>query len=501
MKQKYFLFVIVLSALLAAFAYTQINVLFLCLAWSPFFYNILLNSTNKNKILNGFIYGFIYGLCLFSWTSHALKNYSSLGNFSFFITLILSVYYGFYYAILTFVLNWFKNKFYSTSYFFYLGIVSIFVLIEELFSYLYQGIPFLNLRLGFTISKSLYLIQLASIGGVAILTFIVVLINCLFAKYFLDKKRSNLIGVVSVLSVSFFVGILLFQNKEISLSKSFKVTLATGNINPKLSWNESTGNNLATNYISLSQEAASSNPDFILWPESVFPWVYVKNDDLINEILKSNSEKEITHIFGLNIKNENTLNEISNSAVFISNKDKRTSKYIKNISLEAFEKPFLNTFQIPFSYNDNIIYKNIGNNHPVITNKGIIGVLICNEAIENAIIAKQVKNGANCFFVLSNDGWFKDTYISDYHFYIARIMAVAYNKDFALTSNCGTNGFIKSNGEIIDEAKSSNPIIKSSKLIVNSKNTIYNQYPFLIHSVLLFFIFFNFFTTLKFRQL
>lgn len=501
MKQKYILLVIILSALVAAFACAKINAMLICIAWAPFFYNIYTTFSTKQKIKNGFVFGFVYGLFLFSWTFTALKNYSSIGNFSFIVTILLSVYYGVYYAVLSSILSWFKNKFHSNSWFFYFAIVSIFVLIEELFCYLYQGIPFLNLRLGLAFSKILYLIQLTSIGGVAVLTFLIVLINCFIAKYFFDKNKNSLYFVASVILISFFIGFLLYHNNNSITDKELNVALATGNIDPKLSWNETTGNTLAENYIALSKEAASANPDFILWPESVFPWVFDKNDDLIKEILKSDKQKEITHVFGLNVKNEKTSNEISNSAVFMSNKNKNTAKYIKNISLVAFEKPFLNTFQIPFSYSGNIVYNNKGKAQPVNTINGKIGVLICNEATEKNIYEKQVENGATCFFILSNDGWFKDTYIDDFHFYAVRLMAVSYNKDIALNSNCGTNGFIKSNGEIVLKEKSLNPFVKQGTLNLNSISTFYYHYPYLIHSFLLLFILINYFLTFKFKQL
>ena len=504
MKQKYFIFSII-AALVSAYAYTTLNMFLVCVSWVPFIYNTLYLKSNKKIFLNSFLFGFIYGLCLFNWTQIALNDYSTLSSYRFLVTIFLSIFYGIIYSVFAIVLKKINNENHKKIYLIIINnitIAAVFVLIESVLSYLYQGIPFLNLRIGFVLGKSLYFSQLASIGGVSILTFIIILTNVFIASFIKSKHKINLLGAVFVPVFSIIVGFILFFTYKTHNVNAIKVSVVSGNIDPKISWSESTANALASNYFSICNEATKNNPDFVVWPESVFPWVYTENDDLIKELLKINNHQNSNtiHAFGLNSKINNSKNEIANSVLLINNKNKKIGTYYKNILLECFEKPLFNTFQIPFAYSEKSTYAKVGKPNPLNTNFGNVGILICNESIEENFVNQQVKNGANFLFVVANDGWFKDTYISLHHFYIARILAAETRKDFAISSNCGYNGFVKSSGEILAMEKSNNPLTISQKINKNKVETIYTKKPFLFTSILILITLIHLFLTFKLKK-
>jgi apolipoprotein N-acyltransferase len=49
---------------------------------------------------------------------------------------------------------------------------------------------------------------------------------------------------------------------------------------------------------------------------------------------------------------------------------------------------------------------------------------------------------------MSNDGWFRDTWLVRQHFYNARLRAVETRKDIVINSNNGWSGFIDAAGRI-----------------------------------------------------
>ncbi len=492
MKQKYFILSII-AALISAYAYTTLNIFLVCMSWVPFIYNIVSLKSKKQICLNGFLFGFIYGLCLFNWTQVALKDYSTLNSYRYLVTILLSVFYGIIYTVFAIVLSKLNNGKHKKNYLIFINniaVAAVFVLIESVLSHVYHGIPFLNLRIGFVLGKNLYLSQLASIGGVSILTFIIIITNVFIANFIKSKQKINVIVAIFVPVFSMAVGFIMFSTYETQRANVVKVSVVSGNIDPKVSWTESTGNTLASNYFSVCKEATKNNPDFVVWPESVFPWVYNENDDLIKELLKINNKPNFNtiHAFGLNSKINNSKDDIANSVLLINNKNQKIGTYYKNILLECFEKPLFNTFQIPFAYSEKYTYAKVGQPKPLDTDLGKVGMLICNESIEENFVNKQVKNGANFFFVVANDGWFKDTYISLHHFYIARILAAETRKDFAISSNCGLSGFINSSGEILAMEKSNKPLTISQKIYKNKEETIYTKMPFLFSSLLILII-------------
>lgn len=477
----------IIAAFLSAMAYIEMSIFLILISWSPFFYSIFKSTSVKSVLKKGGIFGFIYGLFLFKWIFNSLKEYTSEVIIGIGVIVFLSIIYSLAYALFAYLFFLIKKK-YSTKYFLIslLSIASVLTLFDELLSYLFTGIPFLNLRVGFTLSKSLWLIQFSKYGGVTILTFFVFICNLLLSDYFIYKTKLKLTTIfISVVSI-FTIGYGLI-NDTTSDEQKIKVSVVSANVNPKISWDSNNGNQLAQEYFSLCKQASQNNPDFILWPESTIPWAFQNNDDLVAEFLKIN-QNNATFVIGVN--KPVSSNKTFNSAAFISN-TKSPQFYSKNVLLKGFEIPLLSIFQIPFYYNLKLKYTTLNDANPIKTETGKAGVLICNESIENSQVQKEVNLGANYFFVLSNDGWFKDSYISLYHFYISRIMAVAYNKDFAISSNCGYSGFIRSNGEIIDINQSDEVYTNTQFIKENDTKTFYSKFPIAFYILLILILLIN----------
>ncbi|WP_194768777.1 apolipoprotein N-acyltransferase [Tamlana sp. I1] len=490
--------IIVLSAILSGIAGKEMIIPLFLFSWSLFFYAIFNSKQKMQALINGFVFGVVYGLILFNWILSALQDYTSNIKISLLVIVGLAFVYGAMFALFAYILHFLNGfQFKKWAFLKLLCIACSLTLFDELFSYLYSGIPFLNLRVGFTLSRSLYLTQFAKIGGVAFLSFIVFYVNLSIAQFYILKTKQSFLVIVSSILVFLGVGYALYLPNE-SPSKDVKVSVATANINPKLTWNQKNSDYLAEIYFSVCRDASSNNSDFIIWPETTIPWLYEKDDDFVDELLEINKNKPTTLIIGANkLVGEH---KIANSVLFTSNMKGHYATYSKNILLEAFEKPFLNTFQLPFYAHSKLKYINVGDARPISTKFGHAGVLICNESIEEGLIKKLVKNNANFFFVTSNDGWFEDTYISKYHFYISRIMAVAYAKDFALSSNLGFSGFIRSNGDVVAIKKSSKPLVITNTISVNKTATFYSNYPNLFLILLFLPIILNVTLALKTRQ-
>ncbi|MVO10054.1 apolipoprotein N-acyltransferase [Flavobacterium sp. TP390] len=485
---------VLLSAILSALACTEMNILLIFIAWTPLIYSLIKIDNFKKALLSGFVFGFFNGLLLFNWIYTSLSDYSTNAFLGFFVIIGLSIINSLLFLVFTSLVLIYKKYFNSKLQILNLiALASVLTLFEELVSYIFIGIPFLNVRTGFTLGKSLYLTQFSVFGGVATLSYIVFFVNICFAEYFFSKSKIYLKFLIFTLPTIFYIGYLLHSKNPVGNSNEIKVSVVTANINPKISWNSSNGNQLAQNFFELCSKATKNNPDFIVWPESTIPWVLEENDDFLKELKKINAEKSI-QVIGIN-KPYNK-DKVLNAALFFVPKN-MSQYYSKNILLEGFEKPLLKSIQIPFYINLQYKYATENKIQPVKTKHGKAGVLICNESIEDVLVRNQVNNGANFFFIMSNDGWFKDSYISLYHFYIARIMAVAYKKDFAISSNCGYSGFINSNGDILKVSQSNSVFESTHKIFSNDTKTFYSNYPYAFLMLLVIILLTNLFT-LKF---
>ena len=106
-KQNY---VVVFSAILCAYAYTSMNLFILFFSWAPFFYQSLKSSSLKTSLFTGAIFGFFYGIGLFSWIHFTLQDYSSNKILGTFVVVVLAFLYAIIYSLFSLIIYAFKIK-------------------------------------------------------------------------------------------------------------------------------------------------------------------------------------------------------------------------------------------------------------------------------------------------------------------------------------------------------------------------------------------------------
>jgi apolipoprotein N-acyltransferase len=371
-----------------------------------------------------------------------------------------------------------------------LSIAALWTLSEFALTTVLESFPLHLFRFGFSFCANTYVLQLASFGGLSLLTFFTVLLNLVFAEYFLQKKSIYLIINSCIIAVLFAFGAIAYWTYQPDfMGKPFKVAIVSDNTDPETKWDNNNGNTLADNYFKLCKEATALQPDFIIWPESALPWTYSPNDDLLKELIKISGGSKITHVIGINTENA-TDKKIYNSVYYIDNKNKVDAIYNKQILLKGLEEPIGNLL-VPFASKEGFVFAKGVDQEPVKTRFGKVATLICNEAVVENSAAEQVRDGANFLFNLSNDGWFKDTYISEHHLYYARLMAVENRKDCSIANNCGYNAIINSKGDFVERKKEIAGTVLSGMIYPNSNRTLFSHLPFLFPIILMLFFMIN----------
>ena len=323
--------------------------------------------------------------------------------------------------------------------------------------------------------KSLYGIQLVSITGQWGISFLIVVVNLLFAfaiKYF--KIKYGFYAFI-IIVLFYFSGFVIFNLFDSSAGKEIKVAIIQENLKAETRWNESTGDKLARDLIDLNYEAANYNPDLIVWSETVIPWTYLPNDDLINIALDITKESNPEHIIGILSKAETDTTKLYNSAYLINSDGVAVSRYDKINLLSFLERPLLSKdLKVPFLSESN--YTNLiqGSNHqPLKGRYAKMGVLICNESISPYEAKKTLKRGANLLINISNDAWVEGAHLIDIHFYASRLRAVESGKDIIINSNCGIGGIISGNGTIQVHNSSQYPKCITGLAKIRNSSTVY----------------------------
>lgn len=76
------------------------------------------------------------------------------------------------------------------------------------------------------------------------------------------------------------------------------------------------------------------------------------------------------------------------------------------------------------------------------------GVPICYESVYGEHLSGFVKNGAQIIFVITNDGWWRDTPGYKQHFSYSRLRAIETRRMVCRSANTGISGFIDSRGDV-----------------------------------------------------
>lgn len=474
-----------------------------CISIAPLFIFVFKES-KKASFFCGLAFGVGLGLGLFFWMIKGVGHYTGVSFwFGFLVFVVSCLLLGLYFGILLFITRffWFSNS--NLCFKILLNAVAIaalWTLLELGLTTVMASFPLHLFRLGFSFCANIYLLQLTSFGGLSVLTFFTVLLNILFAVFFIQKNTIYLV-YNAVIFVFFFVfGAVTYYNYQPTfIKKPFKVALVSDNTSPETKWNNDNGNALAANYFKLCHAAVALRPDFIVWPESALPWTYAPDDDLLKALLKISSGSKLMQVMGINT--ENTIDKRNyNSVYYIDNNAKVAAVYNKQILLKGIEKPIGNIL-VPFASKEGFVFANGVAQDPIATRFGKVATLVCNEIVVESSAAVQVRAGANFLFNVSNDGWFRDTYVSKHHLYYARLMAVENRKDCSIANNCGFNAIINSYGDVVEQKKDTIGTVVSGMLFPNSNRTLFSRFPNLFPIILAaFFILVSFYLFAKIHK-
>ena len=107
---------------------------------------------------------------------------------------------------------------------------------------------------------------------------------------------------------------------------------------------------------------------------------------------------------------------------------------------------------------------------------GSYAPIVCYESIYGEFISQQVQKGAELLFIITNDGWWKDTPGHKQHNSFASIRAIETRRSVARSANTGISSFINQRGEIIQQSSWWKVETLKASLNKNRDKTIYVQW-------------------------
>ncbi len=458
LQNKIFTFIIpFILGLITSFSLPPYSFFFLNFITFPLLLVFFISSYKKGKWISfkiGWIFGFGYFISNLYWITNSLKFEESFKFLIPFALILIPLFLGAFYGIVTLGCSFFKlNKKFSS-----ILIFSVFFSLVEYFrGFILGGFPWNLIAFAWTDYLSILQI-LSSIGTYAfnLLSLTIFLIpTIILFNYKIRIKLSFLTFATILLITNFFYGSVILKNKEKLSEKNLNFVIKV--ISPKIEINrffdDENSEKIISELVELSEPNINKKTIFI-FPEGVFSNIYLEDLKNYSYIFSKNYSNQHKIIMGIS-STEDT--KIYNSMAVLDSNLNILEKYNKNklvpfgefLPLENFFRKF-GLKKITQGYNSfaSDVERKIIN----VNNISFIP-LICYEIIYSGEI-NRTKDDFEFILNISEDGWFGDSVGPYQHFAHSIFRSIEEGKNLIRSANNGISAFINPKGQIINQIKS-----------------------------------------------
>ncbi|MEO0261065.1 MAG: apolipoprotein N-acyltransferase [candidate division WOR-3 bacterium] len=405
-----------------------------------FLFPLFLIIEKKRGFLTFFIFGIFYYTYHLFWLINLSKIVPEIKYILpvglFFLILIESSFLGICGAL--------SKKFLNSRISFIL-IPSFFTGIEFLRTLFEIAFPWAPFYLSWV--KNLPGIQIVEITGPFFITFLIVLLNFMFYKFYKTRNLSYFFIFIFILSLNQIFG--NFVLRKPFKGKEIKVAIYQPNLYLYLSYEEEINEGFKV-YNELADSIRGFEPLISLWPESSLPG-NLRYNPFVYGYVRDFVTKERTYLFMGSQDKEN--GKIYNTVFLISPYGEIVSKYHK-VQLVPFGEaiPYDEKFKflkkIDFGEGNFSRGKKL---EPLKVNEYLFGVLICYESIFPEFSRKLVLNGAHAILNLTSDGWYGKTIGPIEHRDLFIFRAIETRRYLLRSARTGISCIIDPYGRIIEE--------------------------------------------------
>ncbi len=447
MKNKYLH--TLLSAILTALPFTLPSLAPVSLiAPSIFFYHLFKADDKRDIKQLSFLWSLVYYLgvhyyfvALYPLDFAGLSRLASLG-----VVLIgwigISLLQGSELAI-TFIV--FKRLFSKNTLFTPFALAICFSLCEWIQTLGWLGFPWGQLAL--TQHAFLPFIQSLSLFGPYFLTFLIAVINGLFALFYLNKSKKTLVIALAIFVVNTGFGAIRLLTAS-DISSELDVALVQPSLMSGDKWDSSKGQNAFEVHMRMSEEVKDA--DLILWSETAVPSELLDNSYRMEKINSFIEENECDLIVGaFDTRGGKTYN----TAIFLSS-DKPQCYYKQRLVPFGEYVPMRSFIEavLPFMTDINMLSSDLtaGDESSVFEAPyGKIGALVCFDSIFSSLARKSSRDGAELLAIITNDSWYKTSTALTHHNAQAVFRAVENNRWVVRCANSGISSAIDARGRVV----------------------------------------------------
>lgn len=397
----------------------------------------------------GWLAGFLFFLILLRWLDFTFRVYSAIPwPLTWLPIMLLAAYCGLYVGLFAGAISWLRVR--GAPPHALVAAPFLWVAGEWVRGWLMGGFPWGHL--GYSQHRQLAVIQIAEIGGVYAVSFLLVSVNAaLAAVTVLSARRS----VAALGTAGLLVGgTLVFGDWRLRESGAPPETVSVAVVQPSiaqpLKWDRDHAASTLRIYFDLTRQAARTRPDLIVWPETATPTILRRDPMLVGALRGLSREVGAPLLVGSLDVDDGSPPKYRNTA-FLLDERGILNRYDK-IELVPFGEyvPLSGVIGFVRGWAEFIADLEPGSRAVVFSGPPApFGTVICYEGIFPALVRRFVKDGARFMVNMTNDGWFGETAGPLQHLGMFPLRAVEHRTAVVRAANTGVSAMIAPSGEVV----------------------------------------------------
>ena len=325
------------------------------------------------------------------------------------------------------------------------------VAMEVLRSTIFTGMPWE--LLSHTQFQSLWLIQIADLGGAYAVSFVIALVSVAGGELVADRRLLDLRAIalrlapaVAVLALAVAYGRgaeTRYGSAPADAAPTRALAIVQGNVPNAFRWQREHMERTLATYVGLTETTRKERPDLVIWPENAVDFYLEREPMLRSAMLRAAALAR----GGLLVGSPRLVaaDEARNSAQLLRADGEVIAYYDKQRLV-----PFAESTVLPSRTAEAAepTYRPGARADPITTSAGRLGTMICYEVVFPGLVRNLVRRGAQVLVNLSNDSWLDagDGQAPDQHFAMAVFRAIETRRDLVRVAGGGASGFIDAFG-------------------------------------------------------
>ena len=409
---------------------------------------LVLGRPWRAAALWGWFFGTLHFAVLLRWLNFTFQTYSAIPwPLTYGPPLLLSAYCGLYPALVAGSVAWLAAR-RSAAW----GVAAapfLWVAGEWLRAHLMGGFPWGTL--GYSQYLRLPVIQIAEIGGVHAVSFLIVAVNAALAGALVLSWRKALSGLglagALVGATLWFGTARLHEPLE---PPEISVAIVQPSIDQPLKFDPNHARETLAIAFALTRQAAATRPALIVWPETATPSLLRRDRELTAALAALARQAQAPLLVGSLDATDAAPPRLRNSAFLVTERG-LASRYDK-MHLVPFGEyvPLAGLIGFVRGWAEFIADLEPGARAAVFPGPPApFGVVICYEGIFPDLVREFVRNGARLMVNITNDAWFGRTSGPEQHLAMYPFRAVEHRVAVVRAANTGVSAFIAPTGQIV----------------------------------------------------